>query len=925
MIRRLAPLSRRLAGALVINGLLFLSWPTGAAEDPGRRDAVLEEAIGTADARGRRAEAVELSRELVALRTGVLGADATATLAARLTLSIMLEQAGETTQARALREAAFDRLAEVDPERLPPILNNTAIALQNTGHPDSAVPVFDRLVAVMADTGESVSLAITHFNLAALHRDRRDYDAAIAEGRIAAEMFERLEGPDAEDTIAAIGALGQTYGMAGRPAAALPHLREAWTRAGQALGPSDETMRQANNLAAVLRDLGRHDEAEPLDRAALDWRRARLGPAHGATLISARNLALDLVGLDRAEEAAGLYDQVVDILARTRGPDHPETRRIARERDMIAILTGAAPSGDPGDFAAMEAQLTTGTVDADAVYLANRLAGIAERRDEPAAELRLHRLSLDLAERHFGPLHPVAISMATNVARAERAQAHPEATAAYVRLEERLRLWARREYASTSDQAVIEQVAATTREALGDILSYGYAAGRSDPQAIALVARVMLNWKAPGSLERALLDRAATDLPLADRDLVARVRRLKAESLRPGADRRAMERLLDLAEAALADRVSGLRRLQAQQALDYGAILSAFRPDDAVLDYMTVPMRMAPDRVEERILVMLGRAEGRIRLFDLGPVAAVADLITVPEAAAGHDTRRRLYDLLIRPVMSELKGVDRLAVVPDGLLTLVPFDVLIDRNGQPMIAALDMRIARSGRALAGGDHDTPQDADRRGVLLVGDVDYGGAATPLPFTAAEIDGIAATARAGGIPPVVLRGKEARADAVRRAAAGQRVLHFATHGFFDPLAPDADDPLERAGVLLAAGSGEDEAGKDGRLTAAELATWPLDGVDLVVLSACDTAQGDRSYVEGLAGLPSALATAGVRRSLLARWPVSDRGAARFMARFYDHLAAGESYEGAFRTTKLDVLEGRLAGVPEQTWAAFTLIAN
>ena len=160
--------------------------------------------------------------------------------------------------------------------------------------------------------------------------------------------------------------------------------------------------------------------------------------------------------------------------------------------------------------------------------------------------------------------------------------------------------------------------------------------------------------------------------------------------------------------------------------------VTAFRPGDAVLDYMTVPMRMAPDRVEERILVMLGRAAGRIRLFDLGPVAAVADLIAVPEAAAGHDTRRRLYDLLIRPVMSELKGVDRLAVVPDGLLTLVPFDVLIDRNGQPMVAALDMRIARSGRALAGGDHDMPQDADRSGVLLVGDVDYGGTASPLPL-------------------------------------------------------------------------------------------------------------------------------------------------------------------------------------------------
>lgn len=98
MIRPVTPLPRRLAGTLVINGLLFLSWSAGAVEDPGRRDAALEEAIGTADARGRRAEAVDLSRELVALRTGVFGADATATLAARLTLSIMLEQAGVPEQ-----------------------------------------------------------------------------------------------------------------------------------------------------------------------------------------------------------------------------------------------------------------------------------------------------------------------------------------------------------------------------------------------------------------------------------------------------------------------------------------------------------------------------------------------------------------------------------------------------------------------------------------------------------------------------------------------------------------------------------------------------------------------------------------------------------------------------------------------------------
>jgi hypothetical protein len=56
----------------------------------------------------------------------------------------------------------------------------------------------------------------------------------------------------------------------------------------------------------------------------------------------------------------------------------------------------------------------------------------------------------------------------------------------------------------------------------------------------------------------------------------------------------------------------------------------------------------------------------------------------------------------------------------------------------------------------------------------------------------------------------------------------------------------------------------------LYAAEVTTWPLSGVDLVVLSAWDMAQGDRSYVKGLSSLPSALAVVGARRSLLARWP-------------------------------------------------------
>jgi CHAT domain-containing protein len=216
------------------------------------------------------------------------------------------------------------------------------------------------------------------------------------------------------------------------------------------------------------------------------------------------------------------------------------------------------------------------------------------------------------------------------------------------------------------------------------------------------------------------------------------------------------------------------------------------------------------------------------------------------------------------------------------------------------------------------------------MLLVGDVDYGpgSSMSALPATGMEVDTIAQTMARIGFTPQLLRGAGADEADVRAAAGGRRILHFATHGFFDPVSAGEAAPLWRAGIALsgANAAGEERvAADDGVLYAAEITAWPLAGVDLVALSACDTARGDRSYVEGLSGLPSALAAAGAKRSLLARWPVSDRGTALFMTRFYQALAETRSYEQAIRLAKLDAIAGRLPGVRDDVWLAFAMIAN
>ena len=65
---------------------------------------------------------------------------------------------------------------------------------------------------------------------------------------------------------------------------------------------------------------------------------------------------------------------------------------------------------------------------------------------------------------------------------------------------------------------------------------------------------------------------------------------------------------------------------------------------------------------------------------------------------------------------------------------------------------------------------------------------------------------------------------------------------------------------------------------------------------MLSACETARGQETFVGGLRGLPTAINIAGAKRSLLTLWPVDDAGTAEFMVAFYSYLSAGKTYPEA-----------------------------
>ena len=91
---------------------------------------------------------------------------------------------------------------------------------------------------------------------------------------------------------------------------------------------------------------------------------------------------------------------------------------------------------------------------------------------------------------------------------------------------------------------------------------------------------------------------------------------------------------------------------------------------------------------------------------------------------------------------------------------------------------------------------------------------------------------------------------------------------------------------SGIALAGANREaaTPGGEDGMLYGIEAQASNLDGTELVVLSACETGQGDVDYSEGVYGLVRALRIAGARKVLMTLWPVNDGEAQAFMAEFY-----------------------------------------
>jgi CHAT domain-containing protein len=146
------------------------------------------------------------------------------------------------------------------------------------------------------------------------------------------------------------------------------------------------------------------------------------------------------------------------------------------------------------------------------------------------------------------------------------------------------------------------------------------------------------------------------------------------------------------------------------------------------------------------------------------------------------------------------------------------------------------------------------------------------------------------------------------AVLAALPQARYAHLATHGFFadpsfrsafrlDPklferslrgerVGAGALSPLVMTGLVFAGANHPQTPGR-GVVTGEALVDLDLSGLELAVLSACETGLGDVADGEGTFGLQRAFHLAGTRDVVASLWKVPDRATAALMALFYQNL--------------------------------------
>ncbi|WP_326537688.1 CHAT domain-containing protein [Pseudorhodoferax sp.] len=383
-----------------------------------------------------------------------------------------------------------------------------------------------------------------------------------------------------------------------------------------------------------------------------------------------------------------------------------------------------------------------------------------------------------------------------------------------------------------------------------------------------------------------------------------------------------------------------------------------YRPPPATAIYYPI---ILPDRLELLIETEHGIERTAVPVAGDELRRTAQNFVAALRAGQGFRSQAQvLYRWLLAPVQPRLQalGVKTLVAVPDGVLRLVPLAALHDGSdfairrwamatvpGLTMLSAAPRGSANTSTLLAGMSEPGPVvdklPAQVISAMLEGGSDAGDArggdaapavqpargpanakvrealrdALALPGVKREIEDIAGVLAS---PALLDQGFTLAALQQQLAASQPAVVHIASHGVFGDSADTTfimtyDELLTLDGLqALLAGAGARSSRP----------------IELITLSACQTAEGDDRAPLGMSG--TAL-KARARSALGTLWPVADNAAQRLMSNFYRQLAA-RGQAGGSASAKIEMLRAAQLDLLDQPqfrhpfyWAPFVLVGD
>ena len=887
------------------------------------------------------AEAEASYRSALEIRQATWGESLGATVSLN-NLGIVARLRGDLEQAEQNYQRAFEireRLAPGSLE-LATSLNNLGAVAFSRGDLERATQYHQRALEIREKLAPgSLYISDSLSNLGIVVVSRGDLEQAAQNHRRALEIRERLA-PGSIDVAASLGNLGTVAGYRGDLERAAEYFRRALEIKKELAPGSFQVAMSFNNLGAAANARGDLEQAAQLLQRALEIVE-RIAPGSLAEAASLGNLGLVFSEHGDQERAKDYIQRALEIREKL-APGSLEVATSLNNLGNVAWARGDLERATQLIERSLEIneRLAAGSLQV-ASSLSN-LGNVARTRGDLEQAARLYQRALEIREN----LAPGSLSLATTLNESGKvAWQLGELEQAATYLDRSIAALEAQAGKLGGSHKIQGRFRAKNRTIYRDALELNLELDRSRKAFNILErsrARTFLAMLSERDVDFSA--DATADLDQTRRRLATRYDRVLHQmmGLSPTKDEDKIDSLtkeLQDLRSQYEENMEAIRRaspklaaLQDPEPLDLQSVREALEAGTVLLSYSVGEKR------SDLFVVTRG---GGFEVHSLPALKSLKDDIELlrnlvqDRSLRPHrrekllDLSHRLYKTLIEPAKGRIESGERVLIVPDGPLHLLPFGALVREPGADpaspgkfLVEWIPLHFALSGTVYADlkgsrqaseharqitlgafGDPYYPERLGQTNEYSIADVRLRSAVDrnlidlqPLPASRWEVEQIAKL-----FPETtqIFLGRQATEERAKSLDPDLRIVHFAAHSYSDDR-----DPLSSAVALTIP---EQLMGDrdNGLLQAWEIFERLRFNADLVVLSACETGLGHDQGGDGLISLSRAFQYAGARTVAASLWKVPDRITAELMLRFYRRLAAGQPKDAALRGAQLSLI--------------------